>query len=244
MPTLFEIFNLSILALSVIVLVRYHTDLSKLDVVLVTTIGIIIGVTITFTSFYPLVPLSNGILVSIGHGTSLAIIFAAGLIIARQGGPIQLSLARDDVKESGSGILIGLLIGVPFAIINALALSLMQGQPFVMQDYFLSGIGALQPGLVEEVVYRLALLNMIWALMRVYVPEKAVMLAATLALLIHNYAHLTDLFVIQPLFAIMYGGIIGLLFGLPMTILAVKRNLESSIAFHWIVDFVRFLGGF
>jgi hypothetical protein len=97
---------------------------------------------------------------------------------------------------------------------------------------------------VEEVVYRLTFLNIVWATIRVYVPERAKPLAALLALLVYNYAHLTDLFVVNPLFAIAYGGVVALLFGLPMTVLAVRKNLGAAIAFHWVIDFVRFLGGF
>jgi len=36
----------------------------------------------------------------------------------------------------------------------------------------------------------------------------------------------------------------GLLFGLPMAVLQIKKNLESAIAFHWLIDFARFLFGF
>jgi hypothetical protein len=35
-----------------------------------------------------------------------------------------------------------------------------------------------------------------------------------------------------------------LLFGLPMAMLQIRRNLESAIAFHWFIDFARFLFGF
>ena len=35
-----------------------------------------------------------------------------------------------------------------------------------------------------------------------------------------------------------------LLFGLPMPFLQIKKNLEAAIAFHWWIDFMRFLFGF
>jgi hypothetical protein len=35
-----------------------------------------------------------------------------------------------------------------------------------------------------------------------------------------------------------------LLFGLPMAVLLIKKNLEAAIAFHWLIDFARFLFGF
>ena len=243
MPSLFEIFNILVLILSGVVLTYYYRTLTQIDFIVVTIVAIILGLTVTFTSFYPLLPLSGSILLSIGHAGSFAIIFAAGLALAHQGGPVQLAIVENDSHGAWKGVLIGLLIGFPFALVNAFAFSMMQGQSFVFQDPFLSGIDALQPGIVEEVVYRLTFLNIIWSVLRKYVPDRAVSLAALLALLVHNYAHLSDLFMVQPIFAVVYGAVILLLFGLPMTVLAVKRNLESAISFHWIVDFVRFLVG-
>jgi hypothetical protein len=35
-----------------------------------------------------------------------------------------------------------------------------------------------------------------------------------------------------------------LLFGLPMALLQVKRNLESAMAFHWFIDAFRFAFGY
>ena len=35
-----------------------------------------------------------------------------------------------------------------------------------------------------------------------------------------------------------------LLFGLPMALLQIKRDLASAIAFHWLIDFMRFLFGY
>jgi hypothetical protein len=35
----------------------------------------------------------------------------------------------------------------------------------------------------------------------------------------------------------------GLLFGLPMALLAYKRDIETAIGFHWVIDAVRFALG-
>jgi hypothetical protein len=40
------------------------------------------------------------------------------------------------------------------------------------------------------------------------------------------------------------GLVMVLLWGVPPTILALRRDLESAIAFHWIQDAARFLAGF
>jgi hypothetical protein len=51
------------------------------------------------------------------------------------------------------------------------------------------------------------------------------------------------LFAAQPLTALAMGAALGLIWGLPMTVLALRRDLESAIGFHWIQDGFRFLAG-
>lgn len=243
-PRLFELFNLATLLISGGVLIRWYSVLTRNDLLIVLLSGSILGILVTFTSFYPLLNLSDPFLVSIGHGASLAVIFAAGLALMRKGGPVSFDLALKEYKKSMKGMTFGLVLGFPFAIINLFAFSMMQGQPIILQNPLFSAIAALQPGFVEEVLYRLTFLSLAWIAMKNYLPSKATPLAAFLAFLVHNYSHLGDLFVVQPLFALIYGAIMGLLFGLPPTLLALRKNLEAAIAFHWIVDFIRFFGGF
>jgi hypothetical protein len=243
-PALFDIFNLGILVLSGGILIRWYLYLNRLDSLIAVGAGVIFGSFVNLTSFYPLLRFYDPILTSIGHGASLTIILAAALILMRKDGPVHFELANNEFQRTQRGILLGLLLGIPFAILNAVAFSLMQGQPFALQDPLISALGALQPGFVEEVVYRFTFLSMVWYVLKDYNPKYAIPLAAALALIVHNYAHLSDLFVMQPLFAIVYGAIVCILFGLPPTLLALRKNLECAIAFHWMVDFVRFLAGF
>lgn len=35
-----------------------------------------------------------------------------------------------------------------------------------------------------------------------------------------------------------------LLFGLPPALLQIRRSFESAVAFHWLIDFVRFGFGY
>ena len=105
-------------------------------------------------------------------------------------------------------------------------------------------LDALQPALVEEVVFRFALLGLLWLLLRPSQPQRAGWLAGLLALLVHNFMHFDDLFVQNPLLALGMGLVMGIIWGLPLTLLALRRDLESAIAFHWMQDAARFLAGF
>lgn len=105
-------------------------------------------------------------------------------------------------------------------------------------------LDALQPGVVEEVIYRFALWGLLWLVLRASLAEKAVWPAGALAMLIHNYAHFDDLFLQSPLTAIGMGAVLAIVWGIPPLILARRRGLEASIAFHWLQDALRFLTGF
>jgi hypothetical protein len=65
-----------------------------------------------------------------------------------------------------------------------------------------------------------------------------------LAVIPHSLLHLPDLFLENPGMALGLLAATSLLFGLPMAILQIRKNLESAIAFHWFIDFVRFLFGY
>ena len=75
-------------------------------------------------------------------------------------------------------------------------------------------------------------------------PRAANWQAGLLALFVHNFMHFDDLWLEEPLVALGMGLVMALVWGLPPTILALRRDLESAVAFHWIQDVARFLTGF
>jgi hypothetical protein len=65
-----------------------------------------------------------------------------------------------------------------------------------------------------------------------------------LAVVPHSLNHLPDLFLENPLMGLAMLLATSLLFGSPMAVLQIKKNLEAGIAFHWLIDFARYLFGF
>jgi hypothetical protein len=167
-----------------------------------------------------------------------------GLAIMRQGGPVQVHTAQGKWRELGRGLLLGIAIGLPLAVLNIIALQFTQGQPIRWQNPGAAILDAFQPGIVEEVIYRFAFLGLIWLALRKTMPKQAGWLAGLLALLAHNFMHYDELFVEAPLVALGMGLVVAVIWGIPPTILALRRGLESAIAFHWIQDVARFLAGF
>jgi hypothetical protein len=226
------------------VLWKGYRSLKLGDWLLAAGVSVLLGVQLPLTSFYPLLPIHNSCLAAAAHTAGLAVIWLAGLAVMRQGGPVKVQVALGKWAPALTSLALGIGLGLPLAVLNALAFSFMESRPLAWQNPLAAAASALQPGIVEEVVYRLALLGFFWILLRQSWPRRAVLFAATLSLLVHNYAHFDEFFRDQPLFALGYGGLVALLFGLPMTFLAVRRDLETAVGFHWVVDFVRFFAGF
>ena len=168
-----------------------------------------------------------------------------GLVIMRQGGPVPLHAASGNWQKTLRGVLIGLAVGLPLAVLNVFALQFTQGHSSITWQSPLSAVlDALQPAIVEEMFYRFALWGLLWVVLNKALPEKAVWLAGLLSMLVHNYAHFDDLFLQSPVTALGMGAVLALFWGVPPLILARRRGLESAIAFHWLQDAVRFLVGF
>jgi hypothetical protein len=153
-------------------------------------------------------------------------------------------VATGEWRKLGRNLLLALAIGAPLAVVNVFVLQLTQGQPIDWQNPLVSLRDALQPAIMEEVVYRFAFLGLLWLALSKSLPNQAPWLAALLAMLVHTYMHYDELFVQAPLVALGMGLAVLVFWGLPLTYLVLRRGLESAIAFHWIQDVARFLVGF
>jgi hypothetical protein len=247
-PRLFEIFEILTLAGSLAVLAAGWRKLERADWLVGVGVGVFIAAELQFSSIfspYPYFDLITDLrLLGLLRGLSAGVACLGGLVIMRWGGPVQVRLARGEWRRALVGLAIGAAIGLPLAVLNLYANSWTQGRPFVWQNPLAAALDALQPALFEEVIYRLALLGLLWlALRKTWPGRAAAWLAGGLAMLVHSFSHMSDLFVTQPLLALGMGAAMALLWGLPELILALRRDLESAVGFHWIQDAARFFGG-
>lgn len=247
-PRLFDLFDVLIASGSLIILVRNFHRLQWLDRVTAPGLGAIIGAGMGFATLFSAYPFlgwvksSAGLAVVRGLLTSLAAL--GGLAVMRQGGPVQLHAANGAWKEAARGVQTGLLAGLPLAVLNVFALQATQGQPIQWQNPLAALLDALQPGILEEVLYRFALWGLLWLALRNSLPRQSAWLAGALGTLVHSHAHYSDLFLQSPLLALGMGAVLALVWGLPPLLLARRNGLESAIAFHWLQDAARFLTGF
>lgn len=246
-PRSFEIFDTLTVAGSIFVLLKGYRSLRWQDLILALVLGAVIGVGMLFATLFSPYPflgvVRSNAEQALLRGLFTAITTLGGLVIMRQGGPVQFHVANGNWRDMSRGVLMGLAIGLPLAGVNVFALQFTQGRPINWQNPFAALLDALQPGIVEEVIYRFALWGLLWLVLRNSLPTQAAWLAGLVATLVHSYAHFDDLFIQSPLVALGMGAVLALIWGLPPLLLARRRGLESAIAFHWIQDVARFLAG-
>jgi hypothetical protein len=248
-PRLPDLFHLAIVLGSALVLFTSYRSLTRLDWLVGLGLGFLLGLQLPFTTLFSPYPFFDLDLGEWGEafvrGASTAVAALGGLSIARRGGPVQLRLAAGDWRRSAASFVFGVLVGVPLAVLNMFANAWTQGRAFVWQSPLSAALDALQPAVFEEILYRLALLGLIWfVLQRTWPSRQAAWLAGALSLLVHTYVvHFGDEFITQPLPTLATGAVMGLIWGLPLTVLALRRDLDSATGFHWVQDFARFWAG-
>lgn len=248
LPHTFQLFDALTVAGSILILLKHYPDLHRADWYIALGLGAVVGLGMLFATLFSPYPFFGLVGSNLGQallrGAFTAIATLGGLAIMRLGGPVQFQAAARDWQKAGLGVLLGLVIGLPLAILNVVALQLTQVQPIHWQNPLAAMLDALQPGIVEEVIYRFALWGWLWLVLRNSLPDQAAWLAGLLSMLVHNYSHFDDLFLQSPLAALGMGAVLALFWGLPPLLLARRRGLESAVAFHWIQDVARFLAGF
>lgn len=248
MPRTFQLFDTLTVAAALFVLLKGYSYLRRGDWVFALVLGVVVGAGMLYATLFSPYPFLGVVRGNLGQaiirGTFTTIAALGGLVVMRQGGPVLFYIVLGGWRNAGRGILVGLAIGLPLAVLNVFALQLTQGNPIQWQNPLAALLDALQPGLVEEILYRFALWGLLWLVLWKSLREQAAWLAGLLATLVHNFAHFDDLFLQSPLLALGMGTVVLLIWGLPPLILARRRGLESAIAFHWIQDVARFLAGF
>ncbi len=167
---------------------------------------------------------------------------AIGLLKAHD--VLRFRLAGNDLTAVGRSLGLGVLLGIPFAILNVLLFVFASGKQIVPEDVLTGAIMALKPAIMEEMAFRLLFLGLaLVVLMKVLPRNIAVASAIFMAIFFHSAAHVPDLVMTNLPMALVMVVITSLLFGLPMALLAYKKDIETAIGFHWIIDAVRFALG-
>ncbi len=107
-----------------------------------------------------------------------------------------------------------------------------------------SALAALGPSVSEEAVFRFFLTNVIAGVLAgAYGKRETLVLAVGIAATFHGFLHVGPLLGHSAAESLMNGARLTLLFGVPLGVVAARMGLVSAIAFHWVIDFVRFALG-
>jgi hypothetical protein len=179
--------------------------------------------------------MSSGLIVPIGA----ALMLLAGVLLLDHTKLTHIRLLNGDYLKAGKSLLWGCVLAVPPALLNAISMRLAAPSEFdLLFDRWWEPLYALQPGILEEIWARLLLTTLLYALLRPTSnerPQRALIWALVIAAFIHGMAHYPGS-IRNPLEGIY----ITLMYGIPLSLLYVKRDLEQAIAYHFFVDLVRF----
>lgn len=176
-----------------------------------------------------------------------ALAFIAAVIIFRmfdRGHILKVEAFAGGPSDMLKGIIYGITFAIPFALVNTAYFWFSSG-PGHPGNVIKSFMMALHAGISEEIIFRYFIIALCLLLLHSRLNQK--MLVATtlfLAIVPHSLAHLPDILLSNPGSGIVLLLISSILFGLPMALLQIKKNLEAAISFHWFIDFIRFLCGY
>lgn len=139
-----------------------------------------------------------------------------------------------------SSLLIGMAIGLPLAGLNVFMALASNAMEIDMANPFWAAFAALRPGISEEVIFRYFIYALLVRRFNDCFTKKQAGLSLVLLIVPHVLLHLPDLFMTDPVNAIVSAVFLSLLFGLPMALLQLRRDLLSAITLHYFIDFVRF----
>ena len=226
--------TLTLFAVAVVIMKRQNLSVGLL------LLGFILGAISAFAhSFH-----DPDIWGSLKEGLGVLFCFSGGAAIFRNLRQHIVLTFQGSWVQIGYSLLSGIALAIPLAAFNNFYFYMNSGS-IQFTNWFYSAIEALSPGIHEEIIFRFFVLALVYDLLKEMPPSRWITVAAfLLAVVPHSLNHLPDLFLQNPVMALVLLMATSLLFGLPMAMLQIRRNLESAIAFHWFIDFTRFLFGF
>jgi hypothetical protein len=202
--------------------------------------GSVLGV-ISGTSHYGMnQSLTDGLLT----GILVLLCYTSALTMYHSGNRWHIFSFQESHEKIARLILYGIIISIPFACINLAYFYLNNGLQ-LSPGMVNAAILACNPAISEEIIFRFFPVILTLGLLRKMTSDRLAMAAAIcVGVIPHSLNHLPDLFLIDPVGAMIMGIMTSLLFGLPMCLLQFYKGLPSACGFHWFVDMTRFMFGY
>jgi hypothetical protein len=173
---------------------------------------------------------------------TIPFLFVAGALLLDQSALSHIRIIEGEWRASLYGFAVGIVLSVPAALLNTL---MGAGQIDVWVDAWWKPFVAISPAITEEIWARLFLTTFLYLLLRTAEPERpkqALGAAIIIAAIIHSLTHLPTAALLGP--AGLSYLVVAFLYGVPMALLFVKRDLEHVVGYHFFIDFLRFISAF
>ena len=226
-------------------IVKYRKNLTLYELALAVLMAAFVCVAIemkhwsdNWVSFYPYPEL-------VFYGTVIMLMTLGALAMLKSERVIHVRAADEKYEMMFKSIVLGWIIGLPFAILNILFFLLIVKQQYAAQDILTNLILAAWPSLMEGIGVRLLLMSLALVMLSKYVPKKIAIAASLLvgAFIVPAISASGQL-ITEPLAALAGVIMTGLLFGLPIAWLAYRHDIESSIGGQWIILVVQYSLGY
>ncbi|MBI5034295.1 MAG: CPBP family intramembrane metalloprotease [Chloroflexi bacterium] len=205
---------------------------------------IVLGFVLAWLSGASIYLRNGGMIDAVQEGLVVFLTFWAGTVLFERTQGQVIAAFQNTPMSVIRSLMFGIVVAIPFAAINNLFFYMNSGT-VIFKDGWRAALLALSPGISEEIIFRYFVIALCaWFLQSDSKQRLGLWTAIFLSVVPHSLNHLPDLFLTNPAMAVFMLAATCLLFGLPMAILQVKRNLETAIAFHWFIDFARFLFGY
>lgn len=144
----------------------------------------------------------------------------------------------NSLKDITISIGLALFIGTILGYINLL----LSNQPLNFQIKFINFLHSLNPGIFEEVSFRLFMYAFCLYLLQGQVDSKKTRLWCYVLMTIpHVMVHLPDTLLSYGIVSFIISTVIfTVLYGIPLSLLQRKRDLASAMIVHGLIDFIRF----
>ncbi len=171
--------------------------------------------------------------------------FLASILLLKKKIGVRISSYQMKSKQLVLSIIYGIIISIPFAMLNIFFLNISTGKTIELKDPFYSLLAAIHPALYEEIVYRLLLINIsIYILYQRVTKKEMFFVILIIGTIPHAFLHVIGTISINPIFSLLQVITLILFFGIIRVVFLWYRDIEMSMGFHWFMDFLRFIVGF
>jgi len=218
--------------ISLWIIVAWRRKLSKKTVILGLAAGLISGLLTRYVG-------TGDLGMTLFYLATVPPQFIGGALLLHHTGLTCIRLLLGQYALGLRGFLWASMLAIPPAILNIL------GGPNaddLWVNHWWQPLYSLVPGIAEETVARLFLTTLCYALLRPTTndhPRRATIASVLIGALTHGLAHLYIFQILSPAGIMMI--IMGLMYGVPMALLFIKRDLEHAIGYHFFIDFIRYL---